>query len=105
MAANDNTPGDGNSDRVLAPRSPAGALNNPALLHKTQGKQAAVEPLHKRALAISEKALGGEHAYVAQGPENYAVPPRKTGRGNQAATMEAGAKAIPAKHRAPNPAK
>ena len=105
MVANDNTPGEGNSDRVLAPRSPAGALNNLAFLYKIQGKYAEAEPLYKRALAIREKVLGREHPYIAQSLENYAALLRKTRRGNEAVTMEARAKAIRTKHVEQNPAK
>ncbi len=36
----------------------AASLNNLAFLYHTQGKYTAAEPLHKRALTISEKALG-----------------------------------------------
>ena len=63
-------------------RSVATSLNDLATLYQAQGKYAEAEPLHKRALAIREKALGLEHpnlatslnnlggVYVAQG--NYA---------------------------------
>ena len=47
-----------------------------------------------RALAIREKVLDPEHPDVAQSLENYAALLRKTGRGNEAAWIEARAKAI-----------
>ena len=42
-----------------------------------QGKYAESEPLHQRALAIREKALGPEHPDVTTGLENYADLLRK----------------------------
>ena len=63
-----------------------------------QGKYAEAEPLYKRALAIREKALGPEHPLVAASLKNYAALVRKNGRGNEAAKLEARAKAIRAKH-------
>ena len=69
-------------------------LNNLAELYRAQGKYAEAEPLHKRALAIREKALGPEHPEVAQSLENYSALLHKTGRGDEAATLEARAKAI-----------
>ncbi len=59
----------------------------------------------RRALAIKEKALGSEHPSVAASLENYAALRRETGRGDEAAKMEARAKAIRAKHAEQNPAK
>ena len=47
--------------------------NNLALLYKTQGKDSEAEPLHKRSLAIREKALGPEHPHVATTLEDYAA--------------------------------
>ena len=63
-----------------------------------QGRHSEAEPLHKRALAIREKALGSEHPDVAVSLENYAHLLRKTGRISEAAKLEARAKAIRAKH-------
>ena len=68
----------------------AASLNNLAFLYHTQGKYTAAEPLYKRALTISEKALGTTL-------ENYAVLLRKTNRQMEATTMEVRAKAIRAK--------
>jgi tetratricopeptide (TPR) repeat protein len=44
----------------------ATSLNNLAELYRTQGLYAQAEPLHRRALAIREKALGPEHPDVAK---------------------------------------
>ncbi len=62
-----------------------------------QGHYAEAEPLYKRSLAISEKALGPEHPDVAQSLENYAARLRQTARADEAERMEARAKAIRAK--------
>ncbi len=61
------------------------------------------EPLYQPELANREKALGPEHPDVAQGLENYAALLRKTGRSDEAARMEARAKAIRAKRAEQNP--
>ncbi len=45
-------------------------LNNLAGLYHAQGKYAEAEPLHRRALAITEKALGPEHPEVAASLNN-----------------------------------
>ena len=50
--------------------------------------------MHKRALAIREKALGPEHPEVAQSLENYSALLHKTGRGDDEATLEARAKPL-----------
>ncbi len=75
------------------------------MLYEAQGKYAEAEPLYKRSLAIREKTLGSEHPQVATSLENYAALLRKTGRGGEAAKLEARAKAIRAKHAKENPAK
>ncbi|MCZ6847497.1 MAG: tetratricopeptide repeat protein, partial [Alphaproteobacteria bacterium] len=80
------------------------SLNNLAGLYGAQGKYAEAEPLHKRALAIYEKALGPEHPDVARVLKNYAALLRKTGRSGEATMMELRAKAIRAKHARENPA-
>ena len=50
------------------------ALNNLAVLYLAQGRYAeAAEALHKRALAIREKALGPDHADVALSLNNLAA--------------------------------
>ena len=46
----------------------ATSLDNLAALYNAQGKYAEAEPLHKRALAIFEKALGPEHPYRSGDP-------------------------------------
>ena len=76
----------------------ATSLNNLAVLYRAQGKYAEAEPLYRRALAIKEKALGPEHPSVATVLANYAALLRKTNRDNEAAKLEACAKAIRAKH-------
>ena len=58
------------------------------------GLCAAALPLHKRSLAIREKALGPEHPDDATSLENYAGLLRATGRTAEADKMEARAKAI-----------
>ncbi len=73
-------------------------LNNLALLYQAQGNYAEAEPLYRRSLAIQEKALGPEHPNVVQSLENYAALLRETGRADEAAEMEARAKAIRAKY-------
>ena len=82
----------------------ATTLNNLAELYRIQGKYTAAEPLHRRALAIRETALGPKHPDVAESLENYAVRLRDTGRSAEAEEMEARAKAIRAKHAEANPA-
>ncbi len=57
-----------------------------------------------RALAMRQKALGPEHSHVAASLETYARLLRKTGRSDEAARMEARAKAIRARHAEQNPA-
>ena len=63
------------------------------------------EPLDQRALAILETTLGPEHPDFVNSLENYATLLRKTGRGDEAAKMEARARAIRAKRAEKNPAK
>ncbi len=52
----------------FGPQDPrlARSLNNLALLYYAQGDYAEAEPLYKRALAISEKALGRDHSPIAR---------------------------------------
>ncbi len=76
----------------------AASLTGLAALYHAQGRYAEAEPLHKRAQAIYEKALGPEHPHVAAALENYAALLRKTRRHTEARKMEARAKAIRAKH-------
>ena len=58
----------------FGPQDPrlATSLNNLAGLYQTQGKYAEAEPLHRRSLAIVEKALGPEHPAVATSLNNLA---------------------------------
>ena len=81
----------------------AASLNNLAGLYDTQGKYAQAEPLYKRSLAISEKALGPEHPDVALSLKNYALLLRKMDRDAEAEKMEARAQAIRARHAQENP--
>ncbi len=85
---------------MLGPEHPdvGASLNNLALLHKALGSYAEAEPLYQRSLTIYEKALGPEHPYVATSLENYAALLRETDRADEAAEMEARAKAIRAKY-------
>ncbi len=76
----------------------ATSLNNLASLYQDQGNDAAAEPLYRRSLAIKEKVLGPDHPDVATSLENYAALLRETGRVDEAAEMEARAKAIRAKY-------
>lgn len=59
-----------------------------------QRKYAEAEPLHRRALAIREKALGAEHPDVAASLNNLAALFRAQGRAAEAEPLEARAKAI-----------
>ncbi len=83
--------------RLAQRRRQSLSLNNLAALYPALGRYGEAEPLHQRSLAIYEKALGPEHPDVAQSMENYADLLRETGRGAEAAKMEARAKAIRAK--------
>jgi len=60
--------------------------------------------LLKRSLAIREKAFGPDHPDVAVSLENYAGLLSETGRGAEAAKMEARAKAIRARRAKENSA-
>ena len=84
---------------VRSPQHPkvAAGLNSLAELYHDQGQYTEAEPLHRRALAIREKALGPEHPEVATSLENYAKLLRKTNRESEAAKMEARAQAIRSK--------
>ncbi len=76
----------------------ATSLNNLAVLYQAQGKYTEAEPLYKRALAITEKALGPEHPTMATTLENYATLLLMTNREAEAVKIEARAEAIRAKH-------
>ena len=49
------------------------SLNNLAEVYRTQGNYAKAEPLHKRSLAIREKALGPDHPGVANSLNSLAM--------------------------------
>ena len=89
--------GDAFRTRLAQRRRQSLSLNNLAVLYKAQGRYTEAEAFHQHSLAIYEKALGPEHPDVAQSLENYADLLRETGRGAEAAKMEARAKAIRAK--------
>jgi hypothetical protein len=69
------------------------------LVYHNQGQHTKAEPLHQRALAIKERALGPEHPDVATCLENYASLLRKMDRPEEAAPLETRAMAIRAKTR------
>ena len=83
----------------------ATSLNNLADLYRVQGKYGEAEPLYKRSLAITEKALGPDHPDVATSLENYALLLRKMQSNAEAVELEANAKAIRDKHASENPVK
>jgi tetratricopeptide (TPR) repeat protein len=70
------------------------ALNNLALVYESQGKYADAEGLHKRALAIKEKALGGSHPSVAVSLHNLAALYVKQGNYTEAEGLHERALAI-----------
>ncbi len=76
----------------------ARSLNNLALLYHALGNYAEAAPLFRRSLTILERALGPEHPNVPKVLVNYAALLRETGRADEAAEMEARAKAIRAKY-------
>ncbi len=49
------------------------SLYSLASVYQAQGRYAEAEPLHKRALAIREKALGPDHPSVATSFNNLAA--------------------------------
>ena len=65
--------------RVLDP-SVGMALNNLAGLYEAQGRYAAADPLYRRSLAITEKALGPEHMNVGGSLNNLAALYQAQGR-------------------------
>jgi len=75
----------------------ATGLNNLARFLRAAGNYAEAEPLFKRALSITERALGPDHPDVANVLENYADLLRDTERAQEAASMEARAELIRAK--------
>ncbi len=59
-------------------------LNNRAAFYRAQGRYAEAGPLHKRALAIDENALGPEHPSVATDLNNLAALYYAQGRFDEA---------------------
>ena len=72
------------------------SLNNLGMLYVDQGQYEKAEPLCKRALAVTEKVLGPDHAGVAVLLKNMAEVYRKTGRGQEAENFDKRAAAITA---------
>jgi tetratricopeptide (TPR) repeat protein len=66
----------------------ATSLNNLAELYRAQGQYAQAEPLYKRSLAITEKALGPDHPDVATILNNLAELYRATKRIVEAEKLE-----------------
>jgi hypothetical protein len=78
----------------------AWGLSGLAALHQDQGDDARAEPLLRRALTIREKALGEDHPNVAEILESLAEVCRLTDRAEEAAALEARARAIRDRHAA-----
>ena len=72
---------------------PGTSTTLPALLYATNRLEEA-EPLFRRVLGINEKAMGPEHLNVATCLENYASLLREMGRPEEAAPLEAHARAF-----------
>ncbi len=66
----------------------ASVLTNLAELYQQQSKYSRAEPLLKRALAISEKALGPQHPNTQQARQNYAALLRAMSRNEEAKHLE-----------------
>jgi tetratricopeptide (TPR) repeat protein len=73
-------------------RRTAKSANNLALLYAAQGRYADAEPLYQRATTIFEQHH--DSAELATALENYAALLEETGRGEQAAEMEAKAQGL-----------
>ncbi len=72
-------------DSVVA----AHLLNRSGYCLKGRARCAEAEPLHQRALAIYEKALGPDHPLTAIDVRNYAGFLRQRGRAAEAEKLEA----------------
>jgi tetratricopeptide (TPR) repeat protein len=70
------------------------SLNNLALLYQSQGRHAEAEPLYKRALVITEKALGPDHPRVGTTLNNLAQLYRAQGRHAEAEPLVRRANAV-----------
>jgi tetratricopeptide (TPR) repeat protein len=75
-----------------------GTLADLAELYYSEGRVTEAEPLYKMSLAAFEQALGEEHPHVADRLEDYAAVLRGLYRSDDAAILEARARAIRAKH-------
>jgi tetratricopeptide (TPR) repeat protein len=73
------------------------SLNNLATLYASQKQYTKAEPLYKQSIMIFEKSLGVNHPSLATVLESYANLLRRMNRDDEAATIEARAKAIRAK--------
>jgi tetratricopeptide (TPR) repeat protein len=74
------------------------SLSNLAILYYEQGKYVEAELLYKRALAISEKALGKDHPEVATVLENMAVLYEKIWKKDKAKELAERVKKIRSKY-------
>ena len=81
---------------------PPASLNNLALLYSSQGLYSQAEPLYKRALAISEKALGPDHPSTATSLNNLATLYNNQGLYSQAEPLYKRALAISEKALGPD---
>ena len=75
-----------------------GTLADLAELYYSEGRVTEAEPLYKMSLAAFEQALGEEHPRVADRLEDYASVLRGLYRSDDAAILEARARAIRTKH-------
>ena len=73
-------------------------LNNLAKNNCAQGRYEEAEPHYERALMIQEQVLGLEHPDLVGLLVTYSDLLRNLGRTDKADTLEAQARAIPAKH-------
>ncbi len=77
-------------------------IDNLALLYEAQGNYDEARKFYERAISNWSTSLGSS-PQEATGRENYAEMLRKIGRDAEAATMEARAKAMRARHSTPSP--
>ncbi len=69
-------------------------LNALAMFYKAQGRYEEAEPLYKRAIAVTEQALGASHRHLAITLDGYASLLRLTHREAEASELEAQTHAI-----------
>lgn len=75
----------------------AGALSNLAEHYRAQARYRGAEPLHRRAIAIVDQALGPENPVVVVGLWNSAALLRDVGREAEASALQDRARAIRAR--------